>query len=89
MFKEFKEFVMRGNVMDMAIGIVLGGAFGKIVSYFVKDVLMPPLGMLLGAIAGYYGVPCVFCSGDKLAGQSGWSGAGARGSVASEAALLK
>jgi large conductance mechanosensitive channel len=50
MFKEFKEFVMRGNVMDMAIGIVLGGAFGKIVSSFVKDVLMPPLGMLMGNV---------------------------------------
>ena len=50
MFKEFKEFVMRGNVMDMAIGIVLGGAFGKIVSSFVKDILMPPLGMLLGNV---------------------------------------
>ena len=50
MFKEFREFVMRGNVMDMAIGIVLGGAFGKIVSSFVKDVLMPPLGLLLGNV---------------------------------------
>ena len=50
MLKEFKEFAMRGNVMDMAIGIVLGGAFGKIVSSFVADVLMPPIGLLLGGM---------------------------------------
>ncbi len=50
MIKEFKEFAMRGNVMDMAIGIILGGAFGKIVSSFVGDVLMPPLGLLLGGV---------------------------------------
>jgi len=50
MLKEFKAFAMRGNVMDMAIGIILGAAFGKIVSSFVGDVLMPPLGMLLGGM---------------------------------------
>jgi large conductance mechanosensitive channel len=50
MFKEFKEFIMRGNVMDMAVGIIIGAAFGKIVSSFVSDVLMPPIGMLLGKI---------------------------------------
>lgn len=50
MMSEFKEFAMRGNVMDMAIGVVLGGAFGKIVSSFVKDVLMPPLGLLTGGM---------------------------------------
>ena len=49
MLKEFKEFAMRGNVMDMAIGIIIGAAFGKIVSSFVNDVLMPPLGLLLGS----------------------------------------
>ncbi len=48
--KEFKEFAMRGNVVDMAVGIVIGAAFGKIVSSFVKDVLMPPIGVLLGRI---------------------------------------
>lgn len=48
MFKEFKEFAMKGNVMDMAIGIIIGAAFGKIVSSFVSDILMPPLGLLLG-----------------------------------------
>jgi large conductance mechanosensitive channel len=48
MLKEFKEFAMKGNVLDMAIGIVIGAAFGKIVTSFVSDVLMPPLGKLLG-----------------------------------------
>jgi len=50
MLKEFKEFVMRGNVVDMAVGIVIGGAFGKIVSSLVKDVLMPPIGLLMGGV---------------------------------------
>jgi large conductance mechanosensitive channel len=48
MLKEFKEFAMRGNVLDMAIGIIIGGAFGKIVSSAVGDVLMPPIGKLMG-----------------------------------------
>ena len=48
--KEFKQFAMRGNVMDMAVGIIIGAAFGKIVSSFVGSVLMPPLGLLLGGI---------------------------------------
>src|SRR5678815_4822511 len=50
MFKEFKEFVMRGNVMDLAIGIIIGAAFGKIVTSFVSDVLLPPIGLLLGKV---------------------------------------
>ncbi|MCB9058017.1 MAG: large-conductance mechanosensitive channel protein MscL [Calditrichae bacterium] len=50
MMKEFKTFAMRGNVMDMAVGIIIGGAFGKIVASFVKDILMPPLGLLLGNV---------------------------------------
>ena len=48
MLKEFKEFAMRGNVLDMAVGIIIGAAFGKIVTSFVEDVLMPPLGRLVG-----------------------------------------
>ncbi|MGD2152062.1 MAG: large-conductance mechanosensitive channel protein MscL [Gemmatimonadales bacterium] len=48
MFKEFKEFTMRGNALDMAVGIIIGVAFGAIVNSLVKDVLMPPLGLLLG-----------------------------------------
>lgn len=50
MLKEFKEFAMRGNVVDMAVGIIIGAAFGKIVSSFVKDVIMPPIGLLLGNV---------------------------------------
>jgi len=50
MLKEFKEFVMRGNVMDMAVGIIIGAAFGAIVTSLVKDVIMPPVGLLLGGI---------------------------------------
>ena len=48
MFKEFKEFAMKGNVLDMAIGIIIGAAFGKIITSFVADILMPPIGLLLG-----------------------------------------
>ena len=48
--KEFKEFAMRGNVMDMAVGVIIGGAFGKIVTSLVDDVLMPAIGMLTGGI---------------------------------------
>jgi large conductance mechanosensitive channel len=50
MLKEFKEFAMRGNVLDMAIGIIIGAAFGKIVSSFVSDILMPPIGLVLGRV---------------------------------------
>lgn len=53
---EFKKFAMRGNVIDMAVGIIIGGAFGKIVDSLVKDIMMPPLGLLLGKVdfAGLY-----------------------------------
>lgn len=50
MLKEFKEFAMRGNVMDMAIGIIIGAGFGKIISSLVSDVLMPPIGKLMGGV---------------------------------------
>jgi large conductance mechanosensitive channel len=50
MWKEFKEFAMKGNVMDMAVGIIIGAAFGKIITSFVNDVLMPPIGLLLGKV---------------------------------------
>lgn len=50
MLKEFKEFALRGNVLDLAIGIIIGGAFGKIVGSFVSDILMPPIGLLLGNV---------------------------------------
>ncbi|MBF1474999.1 MAG: large-conductance mechanosensitive channel protein MscL [Prevotella pallens] len=50
MLKEFKEFAMRGNVMDMAVGVIIGGAFGKIVSSLVDDVIMPVIGVLTGGV---------------------------------------
>jgi large conductance mechanosensitive channel len=50
MIKEFKEFAVKGNVVDMAVGIIIGAAFGKIVSSFVGDVVMPPVGVLLGGV---------------------------------------
>jgi large conductance mechanosensitive channel len=50
MFKEFREFAMRGSVLDMAVGIIIGAAFGAIVSSLVADVLMPPIGLLLGKV---------------------------------------
>ena len=50
MLKEFKDFAMRGNVVDMAVGIIIGAAFGKIVSSFVEDIIMPPIGLLLGGV---------------------------------------
>ena len=50
MVKEFKEFIMRGNVIDLAVGIVIGAAFGKIVSSLVADIIMPPLGLLIGGV---------------------------------------
>jgi large conductance mechanosensitive channel len=50
MFKEFKEFAMRGNVVDMAVGIIIGAAFGKIVDSLVKDLIMPPIGLLMGKV---------------------------------------
>jgi large conductance mechanosensitive channel len=50
MFKEFREFAMRGNVVDMAVGIIIGAAFGRIVESMVKDLIMPPIGLLLGKV---------------------------------------
>ena len=50
MLKEFKDFAMRGNVIDLAIGVIIGGAFGKIITSFVSDILMPPFGLLLGKV---------------------------------------
>ncbi|MBN2212097.1 MAG: large-conductance mechanosensitive channel protein MscL [Sedimentisphaerales bacterium] len=50
MLKEFKDFALRGNVVDMAVGIIIGGAFGKIVTSVVNDIVMPPIGMLIGGV---------------------------------------
>ncbi len=67
MFKEFKEFAMRGNVVDMAVGIVIGAAFGAIVKSFVDDVLMPPIGLLLGNV-DFANLFVVLKEGTKAAG---------------------
>ena len=50
MLKEFKAFAMRGNVIDLAVGVIIGGAFGKIISSFVSDIIMPPIGLILGKV---------------------------------------
>jgi large conductance mechanosensitive channel len=50
MFEDFKKFIMRGNVLDLAVAVIIGGAFGKIVTSFVNDILMPPIGLLLGRV---------------------------------------
>ena len=68
MMSEFKSFAMRGNVIDMAVGIVIGGAFGKIVSSFVSDVLMPPIGLMMGGVDfGDLAVTLQEASGDVAA----------------------
>lgn len=56
MMKEFKEFAMKGNVVDLAVGVIIGGAFGKIVDSLVQDVIMPPIGRIFGGLdfANYY-----------------------------------
>jgi large conductance mechanosensitive channel len=68
MGQEFKAFVMRGNVLDLAVGVVIGAAFGKIVSSFVGDILMPPIGLLLGGVDfSQVGVTLKAAAGDKPA----------------------
>ena len=63
-FSEFKKFAMRGNVIDMAVGIIIGAAFGKIVDSLVKDVIMPPIGLLLGKV-DFSDLKIVLSSGDN------------------------
>jgi len=67
MFKEFKEFAMRGNVIDMAVGIVIGAAFGTIVKSLVSDIIMPPIGLLLGKV-DFANLFAVLKQGDTVAG---------------------
>lgn len=75
MLKEFREFAMRGNVLDLAIGVIIGGAFGKIVTSFVNDIIMPPIGLILGRVdfANLY----VNMSGGKYASLADAQAAGA------------
>jgi len=67
MFKEFKEFAMRGNVVDMAVGIVIGAAFGTIVKSLVSDIIMPPIGLLLGKV-DFSNLFAVLKQGETVAG---------------------
>lgn len=67
MWKEFKEFIMRGNALDLAIGIVIGAAFGAIVNSLVKDIIMPPIGLALGKV-DFTNLFWVISSGDKIPG---------------------
>lgn len=67
MFKEFKTFISRGNVLDLAVGVIVGGAFGAIANSFVNDILMPPLGMLLGKVD--FANLFINLTPDKYAGQ--------------------
>ena len=60
-FQQFKEFAIRGNVLDLAVGVIIGGAFGKIVSSFINDIVMPPLGLLVGGV--YHGQEEGLCEG--------------------------
>jgi len=81
MLKEFKEFAMKGNVVDMAVGIIIGGAFGTIVSTLVSQVLMPPLGLLLGGV-DFSNLYIVLKDGMKAAGPyAGLADAKAAGAV--------
>ncbi len=78
MIKEFKEFVMKGNVLDLAVGIIIGAAFGAVVSSFVNDILMPPIGMLLGGVD--FANLFISLSGDQYASLAAAQEAGAANS---------
>ena len=65
MFEEFKKFIMRGSVIDLAIGVIIGGAFGKIITSMVNDILMPPIGLLLGNV-DFSNLYAVLKSGDAI-----------------------
>jgi large conductance mechanosensitive channel len=67
MFKEFREFIMRGNVIDLAVGIIIGAAFGTIVNSLVKDIIMPPIGLLLGKV-DFSNLYVIIRQSDTLAG---------------------
>lgn len=56
MMKEFRDFAVRGNVVDMAVGVVIGGAFGKIISSLVENIIMPPIGMIMGGLISQIGL---------------------------------
>ena len=87
MFKEFKEFAMRGNVVDMAVGIIIGGAFGTIVKSLVSDVIMPPIGLLLGGV-DFSNLFVVLQGGDPAAPYATLADAQAAGAVTVNYGLL-
>jgi large conductance mechanosensitive channel len=87
MFKEFKEFAMRGNVVDMAVGIIIGGAFGTIVKSLVSDVIMPPIGLLLGGV-DFSNLFIVLQGGDPAAPYATLADAQAAGAVTINYGLL-
>ena len=64
MMQEFKEFAMRGNVVDLAVGVIIGGAFGKIISSLVEDVIMPPIGALMGGV-NFANLKMIIKDGDR------------------------
>lgn len=72
MLKEFKEFAMRGNVMDLAVAVIIGGAFGKIVTSFVNDILMPPIGLLLGNV-DFKELKLVMMAATETTGEVTWN----------------
>jgi large conductance mechanosensitive channel len=80
MFKEFKEFAMRGNVLDMAVGIIIGAAFGTIVTSLVNDVIMPPIGLLLGNV-DFYNIFAVLKEGKTVGPYASVAAAKAAGAV--------
>jgi len=80
MLKEFKEFAMKGNVLDMAIGIIIGGAFGTIVKSLVSDVIMPPIGLLLGGV-DFSNLFAVMKAGDPAGPYAALADAQAAGAV--------
>ena len=87
MFKEFKDFALRGNVLDMAIGIIIGSAFGTIVKSLVNDVIMPPIGLLLGGV-DFANLYAMLKAGDPLGPYSTLADAQAAGAVTINAGLF-
>lgn len=87
MFKEFKDFAMRGNVVDMAVGIIIGGAFGTIVKSLVSDVIMPPIGLALGGV-DFSNLFVTLKDGDPVGPYSALSAAQEAGAVTLNAGIF-
>lgn len=87
MFKEFKDFALRGNVLDMAIGIIIGAAFGTIIKSLVKDIIMPPIGLMLGGV-DFTNLYALLRAGDPLGPYATLADAQAAGAVTINAGLF-